>query len=158
MTSVAERNLIEAGAQEAARAMALLLRRPVAVRSIETASLDAIAHKLGPRALVVGFTVSGGLPGKFALATSEENAGKLAHDLVGKSTLDKKSIGALTELGNIGASAFLNGVARALDTACVPSVPSVIVDEPKQALAGFDVSGELAVAELDAGVILCFVR
>src|SRR5438270_6110190 len=106
------RHLIEAGAHEAGRAVALLLRKPSAtLAGIETLSSTELAARVGPRALVVGFTVSGGLPGRFALATTEASSRKLAHDLVGsvsgKGAGDKRAMGALTELGNIGASAWL---------------------------------------------------
>src|SRR4051812_20138024 len=128
------RELVEAGALEAGRALALLLRKPaLPVRSVDVVDPTALARRLGPRALVVGFTISGGLPGRFALLTSEKNAYQIALDLVGSmgapnkdGALGKRAVGALTELGNIGASAFLNGVARALETACVPSVPSLL--------------------------------
>src|SRR4051794_19184147 len=95
------RELIDAGAQEAGRAIALLLRRPaVPVKGVDVVTAAALAARLAPRALVVGFTVSGGLPGKFALATTEAHAHKLASDLVGLQKgdgLSKRAMGALTE-------------------------------------------------------------
>jgi chemotaxis protein CheC len=157
------KDLVEAGAAEAGRAIALLLRRPkVVVASIDVVDVATLAQRLGPRALVVGFMVSGGFPGRFALAASEAHALKLAADLVGGSGgLTKKALGALTELGNIGASAYLNGVARALDTACVPSVPSVAVDDATSAISHALGAGSVDVAQLDAGGVLielCLAR
>ena len=159
-------DLVAAGAAEAARAIALLLRRPsLAVKGKDVVDVAALAARIGPRALVVGFTVSGGLPGRFALATTEAHAQKLAHDLVGPQKIDglsKRALGALTELGNIGASAYLNGVARALDTACVPSVPSLLVDDADKAVAhAFGSASAIDVVRLDGGGVfidLCFAR
>src|SRR4051812_41109389 len=162
------RDLVEAGAAEASRAIALLLRRPkVVVASVDVVDAATLAKRLAPRALVVGFTVSGGHPGRFALATTEAHAHKLAADLVGPAktaadVLSKRALGALTELGNIGASAYLNGVARALETACVPSVPSVAVDDADKAVAlALGAASSIEVARLDAGgvfVDLCFSK
>ncbi len=163
------RDLVEAGAHEAGRALALLLRRAdVPVTAIDDVSPAELAARVGPRAVVVGFTVSGGMPGRFAVVTSEAHAQKLADALVGApgadGALGRRALGALTELSNIGASAYLNGVARALDTACVPSVPSVIVDDAGKALAlalGVDGTVAVSVARLDAGgvfVELCLIR
>ncbi|HEY4221399.1 MAG TPA: chemotaxis protein CheC [Myxococcota bacterium] len=163
------RNLVEAGAAEAARAIALLLRKPtVPVRAIDVVDAEGLALRLAPRALVVGFTVSGGVPGRFALAATEAHGNKLAQDLVGVSTrsavdgLNKRALGALTELGNIGASAYLNGLARALDTACVPSVPSLLVDDALVAVQhALGNAREISVATLEAGsftIELCLTR
>ena len=150
--------LVGHGAEEAARAIALLLRREsVSVGKIETVTHEQLASRIdeGMRALIVGFTVSGGVPCRFAAVTSEASARLIAAELVGpfvSETFSKRALGALTELCNIAASAYLNGVARAIDTACVPSVPILILDDVHSAIdSALGDTHEIAVARLDVG-------
>lgn len=133
---VADRDLLEAGAREAAEAI-LRLSHHESARILTAGSepLSALIARLGPRAVVVGFTVNGGVSGRFALAVDEAGAHALAAAMTGaavaaKDKLGKRSLAALTELGNIAASAFMNGAAELLHKSCVPSVPSLAVGDP----------------------------
>lgn len=123
-------DIVSAGAQEAAAALQRLLRVPVhadSVVALDTAQLGA-AH--GPRVVVIVFQASGGITGTLGLVIDDEAAAWLAGHLMGAVTLDgaigKNALGALAELGNIVASAFLNGAARVVGRTCLPSVPRVI--------------------------------
>ena len=145
--------LAQAGANEAALAIATLLKISSArVALVETIADEALASRHGPRALVVGFTISGALQGRFAVVTSEAHAKALAHELVtfkGEG-LPKKALGALTELGNIGASAYLNGIADMVQSSCVPSVPSCTIDDAATAIRAV-LGPSLLVARVSAG-------
>ena len=121
---------MQAGAQEAASALSRLLRVPVqadAFTSLDARQLGA-AH--GERVVVVALEASGGVNGSFALVINDDVAASLAGRLTGASTLDgpvgKGALAALAELGNIAASAFLNGAARVVGRTCVPSVPRIV--------------------------------
>jgi chemotaxis protein CheY-P-specific phosphatase CheC len=132
-------DIVEAGAGEAALAVARLLKATgFSVEAVEIIDGDALAARHGPRALIVSFSVSGALGGGFALVTSEEHARALAVQLVGGGEgglpLTRKQLGALTELGNIGASAYLNSIANRLGARCLPSVPSLILDDAPRAV------------------------
>jgi len=90
--------------------------------------------RLSPAApmVVIGFAVDGGLPGHLVAFLPEKAASQIAERLVGGgqcdiSNLDATFLGALSETGNIVASAFLNGVAETVGQACWPSVPDVHV-------------------------------
>lgn len=145
--------LAQAGANEAALSVARLLKISVAqVGLVETMAADVLALRHGPRALVVGFTVSGALQGRFAMVTSEMHAKAMALQLVSFTgdSLSTKAIGALTELGNIGASAYLSSIADLLCASCMPSVPSWTIDEASSAVAA-SLGRSLIVAPLMAG-------
>jgi chemotaxis protein CheY-P-specific phosphatase CheC len=147
--------LAQAGANEAALAIARMLKMTAArVSPLETVADGKLAERHGPRALVVSFTISGGVAGRFAVVTSEAHARALAKELVPSlkgDGLPKKAVGALTELGNIGASAYLNGIADMLNVTCVPSVPHFVVDETHAALASALGGAPLIVARVTAG-------
>lgn len=130
-------DVVEAGAREAGRAVARLLKTAgYSVEGVEELSAATVAARHAPRALVVSFALTGALRGSFALVISEEGARALAVSLVGGAgdQLSKRQLGALTELGNIGASAYLNGVAKQLRATCLPSVPSLLIDESARAV------------------------
>ena len=138
----ADRDLLEAGAREAAEAIMRLTHHETArMLSADREAVAAMFARVGPRAVVVAFTVSGGVHGRFALAVGERGAGSLAAAMTGNSgagsaadRLGKRALAALTELGNIAASAFMNGAAELLHESCVPSVPSVTVGDPVELL------------------------
>lgn len=139
---VADRDLLEAGAREAAEAI-LRLSHHESARILTAGSepLSALIARLGPRAVVVGFTVNGGVNGRFALAVDEAGAHALSAAMTGggapgagKDKLGKRALAALTELGNIAASAFMNGAAELLHKSCVPSVPSLAFGDPAELL------------------------
>lgn len=150
--------LAQAGANEAALAIARMLPKVTAARvaPLETLGDDALAKRHAPRALVVSFTVSGAVAGRFAVVTSEAHARALAKELLPSlkgDGLPKKAVGALTELGNIGASAYLNGIADMLNASCVPSVPTCTLDDAHTAVAQAlgDAHAPLIVARVTAG-------
>lgn len=147
--------MVEFGAREAARAVARLVKSVgFSVEGVDVMSARALAARHTPRALVVSFTVSGGLQGTFALVASEEHARRLALALVGgpAEALSRRQLGALTELGNIGVSAYLNGVAQRLGATCLPSVPSLLLDQSHRAVeAAFGASTGVHVARLALG-------
>jgi chemotaxis protein CheY-P-specific phosphatase CheC len=149
--------LAQAGANEAALAIARLLKMSSArVAPLETVADAALAQRHGPRALVVSFTVTGAVQGRFAVVTSEAHARALAKELVPSlkgDGLPKKAVGALMELGNIGASAYLNGIADMLNASCWPSVPHLVVDESHAAVSNALGAGasSVIVARVTAG-------
>jgi chemotaxis protein CheC len=150
-------DVVEAGAKEAARAVARLTRSVgFAVDRVELVAPAALAERNGPRALVVSVEVTGGVRGRFALVTSETHARGLARSLLPnlrvEDTLSARHLGALTELGNIGASAWLNGVATVVRAMCLPSVPNLVLDEAGAAItSALGAGSEISVARLDLG-------
>lgn len=131
--------LAQAGAHEAALAIARLLKITNArVTAPEIIDAGTLAQRHAPRALVVSFTITGAVQGRFALITSEAHARALAKELVPSlkgDALPKKAVGALMELGNIGASAYLNGIADMSNASCWPSVPHLVVEDAHAAIA-----------------------
>lgn len=150
--------LAQAGANEAALAIARLLKvsaaRVAPLEKLASNGVATLAQRHGPRALVVSFTFTGAIEGRFAVVTSESHAKALAKELLPSlkgDGLPKKAVGALTELGNIGASGFLNGIADMLNATCVPSVPTCVVDDAAHVLTRVFGAGELIVARVTAG-------
>ncbi len=139
--------IVTAGAQEAAAALQRLLRVPVQAEGfggadagqlgVERSAAD-VASSHGPRAVVIAFEASGGISGTLALVIDDAVAQWLAGHLTGAVTLDgdigSGALAALAELGNIVASAFLNGAARVVGRTCLPSVPRVIHSSTSEAL------------------------
>lgn len=133
-----DRDLLEAGAREAAEAIMRLAHRESArITAVDEEPMQAVIERLSPRAVVVGFTVSGGVDGRFALLLTDAAARVVAHAMVGgrhtqapSDKLGKRMTAALTELGNIAASAFMNGVAEEVHRSCVPSVPEFASGDP----------------------------
>ena len=140
----ADRDLLEAGAREAAEAILRLTHRESArILAAGNEPAAAVVGRVAPRAVVIGFHISGGVVGRFAVAVSEAGARALAHEMIGgkqghtsADKLGKRVIAALTELGNIVASAFMNGVAELVHESCVPSVPVFSNGDPAQVLPG----------------------
>ncbi|MCC7073273.1 MAG: hypothetical protein IT383_18280 [Deltaproteobacteria bacterium] len=166
----AERDLLEAGARDAAEAILRLAQRESArILSVDVEPLSALVARLAPRAVVVGFVVSGGVQGRFALVLTEPAARVIAqamvggrHTLVPSEKLGKRLTGALTELGNIAASAFMNGVAELVHQSCVPSVPAFGHGDAAEVLpAALGDALEVQVARLIIGEVeveLAFAR
>lgn len=120
---------IAACMHEAASALARFLGGGrLEVRAFEQLSASALAALHGPRAVVVSFRVTGPANGAFALVATEEGAAVLAERLVGQGdgALSPRQLDALREVGNIGVSAYLNGLARLVGRACLPSVPALV--------------------------------
>ncbi|MCC7110038.1 MAG: chemotaxis protein CheC [Deltaproteobacteria bacterium] len=136
----ADHDLLEAGAREAAEAILRLARQESA--RLVAAGREPVGNvmvRVGPRAVIIGFTVSGGVGGPFAIAMSEDAGRTLAAAMMGRTApagekLGKRAVAALAELGNIAASAFMNGAAELLHQSCLPSVPSLAVGDPAELL------------------------
>jgi hypothetical protein len=141
-----DRAHVEAGARAAALAVGRLLRRPGMAADVDEATPDVVLARAGARAVAVWFTVVGAHGGRFAALLTEEDALGLTRHLLkptpktSPGSVNKHEKAALSELGNIVASAFLNGVAGAAGR-YVPSVPTLVVDSGpiavEQALGGF---------------------
>ncbi len=142
-------SVVEAGAHEAAAALARLLRVPVHAENFTSLDVGQLAASHGAssgegRVVVIAFDASGGVKGTFALVVDDAVAAWLASRLTGAVTLDgaigKGALAALAEFGNIAASAFLNGAARVVGRTCLPSVPRVTHAATKEALLSLPAS------------------
>ncbi len=144
------------GAHEAAAALSRLLRLPVTAEAfahLEPAALGAV-H--AGAVVVVAFDTSGGVDGTLAVVFDDDVARRFAGRLVGQGAgamgvLDPAALAALAELGNIAASAFLNGVARLVKRTCLPSVPRVGQAASVTVLAATLPGVGMPVATLQAG-------
>lgn len=157
---VADRDLLEAGAREAAEAIMRLSHRESArMVAAGAEGVPAVIERAGPRAVVVSFTVKGALDGRFAVVLSETGARALAGDMIGGKAahsatdkLGRRVQAALTEMGNIAASAFMNGAAELLRAACVPSVPSLTFGDAAAIIpTALNGAGEVLVVRLVVG-------
>ena len=119
--------VVQAGAQEAAQALSRLLRRPVDVAGYATADARQLENSHDKFVVVLAFEASGGAPGQLVFVLDEAVAAAVVASLTGASSteLSKAALSALAEVGNIAASAFLNGAARVVGATCLPSVPRV---------------------------------
>ena len=129
-------HVVQHGAQESASALSRLLRRPVGVESFAVADIASVAHEHSRVSVVLAFETSGGVPGHLAFVLDETVAASLVASLTGAEASDLNTVAlmALAEIGNIAASAFLNGVARVVGRTCLPSVPRVTHSPTEQAL------------------------
>ncbi len=153
MTAAAARSFIDVGADEAAAALGRLLRVPVAVEGAVRVDVAALANDphfghQGTHVVVVAADTTGGVVGTFALIVDDGVAAWLVARLTGEAsasaTLTPIAFAALAELGNIAASAFLNGCARVVGKTCLPSVPRV-----SRGRAGDTITGTLPVGVAD---------
>jgi chemotaxis protein CheY-P-specific phosphatase CheC len=149
--------LAQQGAHEAAQALACLLHLPVAAYAVTNLAPGLLRETHGhDDVIVIAFDVTGGVSGRLALVMNVDVARLFAERLLGRRAkaapwLGPASRGALSELGNIVASAFLNGVARLLHRSCLLSVPLV---ESAPVTSFFDTltsDAVLRVAPLHAG-------
>lgn len=134
------------GARAAAEALARLLdaeaspvEGPVRVSAVE------LEQRLGPDVMAVGFRLSGGFEGALLHVLSPGDADALLARLPERlraHAREERAQGALAELGNIAASAFLNAVAARVRRACVPSVPRYVDGGLRGALGNVDVDPE----------------
>lgn len=85
------------------------------------------------RVLCVSFEVTGPLKARMTLVTSDEATLRFGSALLRRpmTSLDLATREALAELGNIIASAFLNGLARATNLKLLPTVPALSEPAPK---------------------------
>jgi chemotaxis protein CheY-P-specific phosphatase CheC len=136
--------LCGAGTRAAAAAVGrLIAARSTAVEAPELLSRAALTELLGsgPK-MAAAFEVSGGLEGALWLVLDVAAARCLADSVLGGAgkgeSLDERALAALSEIGNIGASAFLNAVADRINVACLPSVPRLLFGD------ALEISGSLA--------------
>jgi chemotaxis protein CheY-P-specific phosphatase CheC len=125
------RTTVESGARAAALAIGRILRRPGMAADVDEPVRAELEARLGARAVGIWFTVTGDSSGRFAALVAEQDAVALAGHLVRENTvatLGERELAALSELGNIAASAFLNGIAALIRGSMVPSVPELIAD------------------------------
>lgn len=117
------------GAHEAAAALSRLLRVPVTAAAFSTLDPAALGAAHAGSVVVITFDTSGGVDGTLAVVFDDDVARRFAVRLTGGAVevgaIGPAALAALAELGNIAASAFLNGVARLVKRACLPSVPRV---------------------------------
>lgn len=132
------------GASGAGSALATFVGKPDAsldVDVLEADSADALArHVAGEEAVVVGFELSGDAGGVLVAMLSAPAACRVAGSLLGAAQedvdlSDPRVHGALSEVGNIVASAFLNAMSKVIGAPCLPSVPDLNRDEGAAAVA-----------------------
>lgn len=128
--------VVQHGAHEAAQALSRLLRRTVNVSGFATADARTLAHAHDKVVVVLAFETTGGAPGQLVFVLDEAVAAAVVASLTGASSteLSKAALSALAEVGNIAASAFLNGAARVVGATCLPSVPRVSHAPAEQAV------------------------
>jgi chemotaxis protein CheC len=158
------------GARESARALAMLLRTdaPEAAPAIETAvgpaALGAIVERQGEEGIGISFALSGAVGGSLLVFLEEDAALSVASTLLKRkvSGPDERALAALAEVGNILASAFLNGLSRYLKKACMPSVPGIAHAPGRVLLVAVPVrsneSGIVCTQRIaDVPLVLCFL-
>lgn len=120
-------HVVQQGAYESASGLSRLLRRPIAVDSFDVVDLQRLARAHARIGVTLAFETSGGLPGHLAFVLDEAVAVRLVAGLTGAvdAELGTTALMALAEVGNIAASAFLNGAAAVVGCTCLPSVPRV---------------------------------
>ena len=129
VVSPGNEQIVTAGAQEAAAALQRLLRVPVHADSVIGLDAAQLAATHAARVVAIVFDASGGINGTLAVVVDEPVAAWLAGRLTGAvldGVVGKGALAALAELGNIAASAFLNGAAAVAGRTCLPSVPRVL--------------------------------
>lgn len=117
--------VVQTGAQDAAQALTRLLRRPVEVAGYARVDARAVEHAHDRFVVVLAFETTGGAPGTLVFVLDETVAASVVAALTGavSTELSKSALSALAEVGNIAASAFLNGASRVVGGTCLPSVP-----------------------------------
>lgn len=132
------REVINIGAGSGATALAQLLQRKISmtVPGVSILSLQDVAEAIGDRdEKVVGIflRVDGLAPGNILFILSTESAMYLVDMLLNRAlgttrTIDKFSLSALEEMGNIVAGSYLNALWSFTQLRFFPSVPSIAVD------------------------------
>lgn len=134
------------GARAAAEALARLLDAEASpVEGPERVSLLELESRTGLGVSTIGFRLSGGFEGALLYVLRPGDAdGLLARlpERLRAYARDERARGALGELGNIAASAFLNAVATRVRRACVPSVPRLFDGGLRGALERVEVDPE----------------
>lgn len=115
------------GTRAAADALSRLIDAAESVvEGPERVTVAELERRVGPDVTAIGFRLSGGFEGALLHVLTPDDADALLARLPGRvrphAALERAQ-GALAELGNIAASAFLNAVATEVRRACLPSVP-----------------------------------
>lgn len=138
-----EDDVVASSARGAAEALARLLRTTVlSGGGVTVASPSVVTDLYGQRLVAIAFRTSGPVDGTVVLVGDEGAALMLAVGLLGGSSeaLTPRHLDVLQEVGNIVASAYLNGLARAFGKTCLPSVPALVLGDAAKvwadALAG----------------------
>jgi len=123
-------SVVWAGATQVASALDRVLGGGVRIVRAEPVSFGALVAP-EVRAAAVAFDLSGGLAGTMVHIVDDDTARRLVARLLGHAqtvagAYDTSDRGALSEIGNIAASAFLNALADHLGRACLPSVPRFV--------------------------------
>jgi chemotaxis protein CheY-P-specific phosphatase CheC len=133
----AEREALESvcadGARHALEAVGRLMSVPSEDVALDSGSLETLPEAYAglrddTERFGVAFALSGGLSGGLLLVADETAVKRAAARLLGSEseTIDERSRAVLSEIGNIVASAFLNGIADRMHRACLPSVPELL--------------------------------
>ncbi|MCP4504116.1 MAG: hypothetical protein GY822_29675 [Deltaproteobacteria bacterium] len=86
----------------------------------------------------IAFDTTGGAEGTLVLLMTEKEALDVAHLLLNRfsgpkvSTLNSLAQNALSEIGNILASSFLNHLSGLVHTSCLPSVPALLLGSSRE--------------------------
>lgn len=117
--------LTHQGAKEAAEALSRMLGQVVQLGAVGRADIVLTGRRHQRQVIALGFETSGALVGQLVFVLDQAVGAEIAQALIGRAgeTVGKAALQALAEVGNIAASAFLNGVARQTATTCLPSVP-----------------------------------
>lgn len=99
----------------------------------ERISLRELEERVGEGVTAIGFRLSGGFEGALVHVLTPDESHALLERLpdTHSPSVDSdraRARGALSEVGNIAASAFLNAVATRVRRACLPSVPRLSDD------------------------------
>ncbi len=136
------------GARSASEALARFLDADAAtVEGPERVSVSELERRVGPGVTAVGFRLSGGFEGALVHLLSPRDRDALLERLPlsrshSGAAAAERARGALSEAGNIAASAFLNAVATRVRRACLPSVPRLSKGGVAAALERVDVDVE----------------
>lgn len=135
-----DRNTLEAvcvaGVRGASQALATFLGASDATLSTDLSEVEAageIADRVphGEDGVTVGFALSGEASGVLLFSCGHDAAATIAGRLLrtdpASTDLDDGRVqGALAEVGNIVASAFLNAISERVGAPCLPSVPELV--------------------------------
>lgn len=145
--------VVQHGSVESASALSRLLRRPVGVAGFGVTDLLHLSRTHACVGVTLAFETTGGAPGHLAFVLDEAVAARLVASLTGahEAELGTAALMALAEVGNIAASAFLNGAATVVGCTCLPSVPRVSHAPVEQSVRAALPPGVVHVASLSVG-------
>lgn len=135
------------GARAAADALARFLdAEALPVEPAVVIAVRDLESLVGKHVAAIGFRLSGGFEGALVHVLGAADADAMLARVPGGTPTGGASgargRGALSEIGNIAASAFLNAVATRVRRACLPSVPRFSAGGVRLALESVDVTAE----------------